>query len=268
MIRQVQKAKKIITEEGFFELARQFALLLMGKYGRWIPFAKTKWSAGLRSEMDFWDDYFRTKGLQWPESYLTRLDPLTPLQPRPTALLPQLAEVNILDVGAGPLTYLGKTCSDRHLHLTAVDPLADQYDRILKKYGVNPPVRTQKLSAEKLMKRFKPGNFDLVFARNCIDHSYDPENAILQMITVVKRDCYVLLEHFPNEGEKEAYAGLHQWNFSMSAAGDFLIASKTRTVNLTQKYSAICKIECEIIKEDGDTELLITRIRKKSSPTF
>jgi len=236
--------------------------VFMRRYGQLLPFSKTKWGGGLKNEVDFWDDYFRTKGLQWPESYSMRLDPEAPLQPRPAALLPDRAEVHILDVGAGPLTHLGKVHAGKSLRITAVDPLADQYDRILKKYNVVPPIRTQKLAAEKLVKWFKPASFDLVFARNCIDHSYNPEHAILQMISVAKPGGYVLLEHFPNEAENEAYAGLHQWNFSMSSDGDFVIGSKDReAVNMTRKHAATSRIECELVKEDA--EWLVTRIQKK-----
>ena len=52
-----------------------------------------------------------TKGLQMGDNnYGKRFDPDLPLQPRPTDLLPPQTEVHILDVGAGPLTYLGKKC--------------------------------------------------------------------------------------------------------------------------------------------------------------
>jgi SAM-dependent methyltransferase len=94
-----------------------------------------------------------------------------------------------------------------------IDALADQYDAILDKYHIMPSVRTEKLEAEKIAQRFPANTFDLCFARNCLDHAYDPEDAILQMITVTKPGCYVLLEHFRNEAEENGYEGLHQWNF-------------------------------------------------------
>jgi len=60
-------------------------------------------------------------------------------------------------------------------------------------------VRTIRLEAENLTDTFCPDTFDLVYARNCIDHTYNPERAILQMISVVKRNRYVLMEHKPND---------------------------------------------------------------------
>ena len=147
-------------------------------------------------------------------------------------------------------------------NIIAVDPLADEYDKILHKYSIEPLIRTKKLSAEKLTKEFPSNTFDLVFARNCIDHAYDPEKAILQMIAVVKRNSYVLLEHRPNEADNQNYHGLHHWNFSVSSEGDFLISSKSKQLNITTKYKKICSVSCEILNLGQNDEWLITKIQK------
>ncbi len=60
-----------------------------------------------------------------------------------------------------------------------------------------------KLEAEKITVRFKENIFDLVFARNSINHSYFPEISVLEMIKVIKKNCYVLLLHRTNEAEQE-----------------------------------------------------------------
>lgn len=254
------KAINVLKDDGF----QGIVSILISKYRLPIPQStKYKWKAGIKSEIQFWDAYFRTKGLQWADTYGLGFDPDLPLQPRPAALLPPQTEVHILDVGAGPLTYLGKKCEGKHINITAVDPLSDEYDKILDKYQIQPLVRTQKLAAEDLTKRLPSNTYDLVFARNCIDHAYDPERAILQMIDVVKSGRYVLLEHRPNEAENENYSGFHQWNFSLSANGDFLISSKFKRVNMTKKYAELCTITCEIVNEGRDGDWLITRIQKR-----
>lgn len=263
ILRKARTAVKVFREDGFYGIVP----ILISTYKLPISLsAKSKWKAGVKSEIGFWDAYFCTKGLQWADTYGVRFDPDLPLQPRPAALLPPQTEIHILDVGAGPLTYLGKIYDGKHVNITAVDPLADDYDRILLKYQIQPLVRTQKLAAEDLTRRFPSSTYDLVFARNCIDHAYNPERAILQMIDVVKSGRYVLLEHRPNEAENENYSGLHQWNFSLSANGDFLISSKRKKVNMTNKYTNLCTITCEIVNEGGGGEgldWLITRIQKK-----
>ena len=206
--------------------------------------AKAVWKANLHSEVAFWDDYFATKGGQWPETYLGRLDPNSELDPGIVAFLPPGDQpVEILDVGAGPLTMLGKKYQDRKLRIVAVDPLAAEYDKVLGKHGITPPVRTIRGEAEQLSAQFGRDAFDLVHARNCIDHSYSPETAVLEMLKVVRRDGFVLLFHGANEAERAGYEGLHQWNLS-EKDGDFIISTKTSTLNFTQKYKELCKIRC------------------------
>ncbi len=233
---------------------------LVDRFGLPIPLPEqARWRAGLTKEVRFWEEYFRTRGLEWPDAYKRALDPDFALQPWIEALLPPAASVHVLDVGAGPLTYLGKKCEGKDLTITAVDPLADEYDRIILEFGVEPLVRTKKVHAEELTDRFPANSFDLVYARNCIDHSYDPERAILQMVEVAKKGSYVLLEHEQNEAEKENYYGLHQWNFSMTEVGDFLIRSKHREVNMTKKYEGLFAVACEV---EAERDWLVTRIKK------
>jgi len=260
MLRKSREAVKVFREEGFHGIVS----ILISRNMLPIPLStKCKWKARIRTEIKFWDDWIRTKGLKWTDEYIRRLDPDLPLQPRPAALLPPEMKIRILDVGAGPLTYLGKIHDEKHFTITAVDPLADEYDRILDKYRIQPLVRTQKLAAEDIMKRFSSNTYGLVFARNCIDHSYNPERAILQMIDVVKTGSYVLLEHRPNEAENRDYSGLHQWNFSLSVDNDFLVSSKFESVNMTKKYAELCTISSETVIEGRDNEWLIVRIRKR-----
>lgn len=257
---KARKAVEVFSENGFHGLVS----ILTSRYGLPIPqSARSKWKAGIKSEIQFWDDWFSTKGLRWVDQYRNSFAPDFPLQPRPAALLPPQTEIHILDVGAGPLTFLGKIHKGRHVKITAVDPLAEEYDKILDKNQIQPLVRTQKLAAENLTKRFPSSTFDLVYARNSIDHAYNPERAILQMINVVKSGMYVLLEHTPNEAENANYSDLHQWNFSMSANGDFLISSKSWKVNMTKKYAELCTITCELVNEGRHGDFLITRIQKR-----
>jgi ubiquinone/menaquinone biosynthesis C-methylase UbiE len=184
------------------------------------------------------------------------------LQHRPADLLKPGIVPKVLDVGAGPLTYLGKRINGTTIDLISVDIVANVFNKLLEKHKIEPIIRTQKCSAETLTKMFASNSFDLVFARNCIDHSYNPEKAILQMLEVVKKDCYVLMEHRLNEGITEKYSGLHQWNFFYNEKGDFIIGSRTDQVNITEKYKNNCEIKCEMASEGNDGDWLITRIRK------
>lgn len=224
---------------------------------------KALWRHQITSEVSHWDNCVRTMGKSSGYNLMDHyLNPDYPLQDDVAALLPEgdVPHV-ILDVGAGPFTYLGKTHPRFRFSIVAVDPLADKYDQILAKYSITPPIRTEKLEGERLTDRFKENTFDLAFARNCLDHSYDPEKAILQMLKVIKPGRNILLKHVPNEAVHQRYSGLHQWNFCEDS-GDFIIGSKWMHTNMSRKYKDLCSIECSYEKS-GALDWLVTRIRKK-----
>lgn len=255
---KIRAALKIVRKDGI----RGIAFVLKARYDFPLPMSrKSVWEVGVRSQVEFWDSYFATGGLRWADTYKSKFDADHPLQTQIASLLPQRTEVRILDVGAGPLTFLGKKADGKRIRITAVDPLADEYDRLLDKYGIEPLVRTQKVAAEELSDTFPENAFDLVVARNSIDHAYDPERAILQMIHVVKPGHYVYLAHAENEAKRQGYKDFHQWNFYMNPEGDFMINSRFTTVNITQKYANLCTITCEI-ETRGDVKFVITRIKK------
>ena len=124
-------------------------------------------------------------------------------------------EISILDVGAGPLTKLGYRYPGKTLRIVAVDPLADEYDRLLRDAGLEPPIRTIRVAGEELLEHFGSGTFDIACATNSLDHSADPLTIISNMVSVVRPGGTVLLRHKRNEGESARYEGLHQWNFDV-----------------------------------------------------
>lgn len=215
---------------------------------------------GVLEELAFWDGFLGNKA-RWPQDFQCRFDPNLPLQEHVASWLdcPMGSEVKILDVGAGPLTALGKQCGGKKISITAVDMLANEYDLLLKKHHIEPLVRTTPARGEDLVSLFQPDQFDLVYARNCVDHMLDPLRAIQQMLILVKPNCHVLLEHVVNEGKKEGYIGLHQWNF-FADDGEFFIANPHKTTNVSQELKAIATIECEV-----KGSWIITNLRKSSS---
>jgi len=223
---------------------------------RWL------WRSGLDSELRFWDRYLGSGGLHWKDDFQRRLDPAFPLQPRPARTLSghSAQVVDILDVGAGPLTYLGKTLPGHELRITAVDPLAEGYTALMEKHKVQAPVRTQFARGEELDVKFAADSFDLVFARNCIDHSENPMTAITQMLRVTRPGGSVQLEHWPNEGEQEKYRGLHQWNFDCQD-GRFIIWSQRQRVDVAEHYAGQCEVTCAFEQEDGNP-MVIAVLRK------
>jgi SAM-dependent methyltransferase len=181
--------------------------------------ANLLWSRGLNSELEFWQSFFATKGLGY-EGFERRRDPNAVMQE--SAVVEKLdrlprrdAPLRVLDVGAGPVTSLGRIFKGQRLDIIAVDCLADHYNRLLAELKIEPDVRTLQCEAERLLDVVKPNSCDLVFSRNAIDHGYDPLLSIFNMVEVVKENCCVVLKHGVNEAEESGYEGLHQWNFLM-----------------------------------------------------
>jgi SAM-dependent methyltransferase len=219
------------------------------------------WHSGISFEEEFWDSWMREKGgrNQWHTEFLSRCSPDLPLQQHITSLIdaPPGAEVHLLDVGAGPLTLLGKQWDGRKLHITAVDPLAEQYDRLLAKYRIEPPVRTIYAEAENLRATFSADHFDLVYAQNSIDHCFNPLRAIRQMLKVVKPGCYVFLAHSVKEGKRENYIGFHQWDF-YAEGGELFISNRKEVINLTRRIDRIATVNIELFEDSW----VNARIRK------
>lgn len=64
--------------------------------------------------------------------------------------------VKILDVGAGPLTRIGKIWPGHQLEITATDPLAESYEQLLNDIALVPLVKTQNCLGEELAEKFSP----------------------------------------------------------------------------------------------------------------
>jgi SAM-dependent methyltransferase len=213
--------------------------------------SKSTWDAGIGHEVSFWDAFLKTQGFDaWKDDYRKKVDPEAPLADYLCALMDHLPDdpLRILDVGAGPLTTLGKTHPTKRLEITATDPLATQYDALLKAYQIEPPVRTIPVAAESLIARFARNTFHLATAYNCLDHSYDPVDAIRQMVALVKPTCHVYLCHVENEGQNQKYEGLHQWNFTIED-GDFIIRNADASTNMTKVLGS--KAAVRAFRDDG-----------------
>jgi SAM-dependent methyltransferase len=182
------------------------------------PGRRLWWRTRKGSEVDFWRGWLAgAPGTeQWASDRESRLDPHT--QIRDPLVREELdrnpaEEISILDVGAGPLTWLGFRYPGKALTIVAVDPLADDYDRLLREADLEPPVRTISVAGENLLEHFGPRSFDIAYATNALDHSADPFTIVSNMVAVVRPGGVVLLRHKRNEGEGAQYGGLHQWNF-------------------------------------------------------
>jgi SAM-dependent methyltransferase len=113
--------------------------------------------------------------------------------------------LSIINVGAGPLTAVGKTCLGKTVNVTATDPLAPEYAPIMQEAGIDPPVPPVACRGEDLLNLFRPGTFDLAFAGNGLDHCVDPVRVIRNVVQLVKPERFVVLRHLQREARTHLY---------------------------------------------------------------
>jgi len=205
---------------------------------------------GLSQELQYWERWIQEKGgVQDAAGYQKRIDPELALSDLHGEVVDRIGreQIRILDVGAGPITAVGKRWKHYHIDLVAVDPLAEEYDVILNRNYVVPPVRTLKCLGESLSTEFGEATFDLVIAINSIDHTEDPVRIIEEMYRVCQTGGFLVLSHFENEAKNEGYRGLHQWNLSLQN-GVFVIEGKGSITYLDDLYQDKLEI---VSKYDG-----------------
>jgi SAM-dependent methyltransferase len=197
----------------------------------------------LWTEILFWWKWMRDRAASQIQSEL--LDPHRSLRLELLAAVDRVggSSVRILDVGAGPITTVGHRHPTRDVDVTVVatDVLAPQYQRLLRKRAITPPVPTIFADAERLTEQFAPGSFDIVFAANCVDHMERPLQAIQQMLDVVRPGGCVVLVHFEDEGEKQGYTGLHSSNFHVEN-GSFILSNERERIDLAVHFGAQIEI--------------------------
>jgi SAM-dependent methyltransferase len=219
----------------------------------------------LREEVGYWRDWIATSGGKWPDEFAYRFDPSSEVSD--AVLRAAIAgtsndTVSIIDVGSGPASMVGSVFPGKKLALVAVDPLADEYNRLLDEFGIAPPVRPTRAEGEHLLETFGPDRFDLAYSRNALDHAVDPVRIIENMVGVLRPGGSAVLRHVRNEGVRNAYVELHQWNFD--TRDDHLIAWRPGVeVDITTRLAGRAEVECSLDEaEDAAHAQVVARVRK------
>jgi GT2 family glycosyltransferase/SAM-dependent methyltransferase len=181
---------------------------------------------GFADELDFWDLELGLRGL-YPGAILDRSVPERLHRGYPaeiTPILEKLAPSNgcppeVLDVGSGPVSMLSYGAYAGLINLTAVDPLADKYKELLRKYGHPLQHRLVQGYGEQLAEIFPKESFDLAWIHNALDHSQSPGEVIRQMTQLLKPGGFLIFQGWSREGTAAAFTGLHHHDLYLAPGG-------------------------------------------------
>jgi SAM-dependent methyltransferase len=163
------------------------------------------------SEIDFWDGYLKgaSRSLTDPERRRRAFPPLLRDVVRDIGAV-RTGPIRLLEVGSGPTSLLAAGVEEGLFQITAVDPLARTYARLLARHSFVYPVRPIEGSGESLSSMFAPASFDVVYSSNALDHTVSPAECLRQICEVLRPGGMLLLEGFVREGSTGGWEGLHQ----------------------------------------------------------
>ncbi len=196
------------------------------------------------SELSFWDLELGMKGL-YAESMVYRTDPDQQNKVYPWDVQPYIQKLTekigrlprVLDVGSGPVSMLAFGAHQAWFDLISVDPLADKYLKLLRKYHFEQDLKLVKGYGEKLTRFFGPGSFDLVWMYNALDHSQSPQAVFAELVNVLRPGGYLMIQGQSREGTAAGWSGLHQHDLYIAPGGKLMCESRAgkNPVNLEPK---------------------------------
>jgi len=142
---------------------------------------------------------------------------LRPLNKEIVEMIGDKKEVNIADIGSGPVSMIGYTCEGVKINYVPSDLLAEEYKKLYEFHKLYPPVIPEYQDMTALT--YKDKTFDIVHCRNAIDHSFDAYKSVSEMVRVCKKGGYVYLWHFEKVAKMMGYTGMHQWNIELAENG-------------------------------------------------
>lgn len=143
----------------------------------------------------------------------------------------------ILDVGSGPVSILNGLLKAEEAVITAADPLADEYAKMVDYAGhlLSPPCP---VAAEDLLEYFGPNAFSIVHCSNALDHVVNVETALRVMCDVAQH--MVVIQGFVDEADHERFQGFHQHNLSLDGDNLMWRGYKHRTVLRSSDFGMRC----------------------------
>ena len=185
------------------------ALVTLGR--RMVAPAAAKAEDGFAAELRFWDEYLAARppcvgsadirARAFPPVLRACLDEIVPA----AGAVPR-----VLELGSGPLSLLAGGVERGWLELTAIDPLAIPYARMMARHGAKHPVQPLAGRGESLFEVVQPRTFDIAYSGNAIDHASDPRACVANLARAVRVGGRLVLEGFCHEATNAGWEGLHQ----------------------------------------------------------
>ncbi len=164
----------------------------------------------LPSEYRWWDEYLRTGPAICDPELQRKAFPRQLLSIVERLRTQGVGAIRVLEIGSGPVSLLAWGVQQNLFDLTAVDPLAIEYQKLLAKYGIDYPVKPIEGYAENLLSILPEKSFQIVYSSNALDHVVSPRKCLENIYSVVAPGGFVCLEGFCREGTNANWVGLHQ----------------------------------------------------------
>lgn len=124
----------------------------------------------------------------------------------------KVEKLTTLEIGSGPNSNLSYWTDNNLLEVTAIDPLADVYEKIMKKLDYKYPITPIKLKGEELLDYFREETFHIVFAQNSLDHSEDPIKCFNNASLLLKKGGLLFVCSNIKEGTRKSWTGMHKFD--------------------------------------------------------
>lgn len=181
---------------------------------------------GNQHELHFWTQYIPARWYKFSEHFK--------LNKYFAEMIGEKKFVRILDIGCGGTPLTGTMWPGVKVEYHPADLMADEYMTVWESIGKKPVVKIEKQDMAALT--YSDGFFDIVYCATAIDHCADPRAALMEMRRVCAPGGWVFLRHFPHEGKKLRYSGMHQWNVDITEQNDTMIWNKTEMFLLSKYF--------------------------------
>ncbi|MBD3341109.1 MAG: methyltransferase domain-containing protein [Candidatus Lokiarchaeota archaeon] len=142
-----------------------------------------------------------------------------------------------LEIGSGPNSNLSYWVDKKLIKVTAIDPLANIYKKIMKKLNYTYPITPIKMKGENLLNHFERESFHIVFAQNSLDHSENPIKCFRNGVELLKKGGLIFVCSNIREGTRKCWAGIHNFDIYIENGDLFLENQQGRKIKFLDNYN-------------------------------